>query len=677
MNQPKTLSVDGKTVALGEERNLLELVRRAGVDIPTFCYHSELSVYGACRLCLVEVEGRGVIASCALKAEPGMVVRTSTEEIRETRKVNMELLLANHIGNCMTCDKSDTCKLRSIARKLGVSEVRFQRTAEERPKDFSSPSLVRDPNKCILCGDCVRACREIQGIGAIDFVRRGQHAAVEPAFGKGLGDVDCVHCGQCARVCPTAAITVKNDTDAVWAALHDPKKKVVAQIAPAVRTAIGEMFGCHASDVATGRIVAALKHLGFDRVYDTSFTADLTVVEEAAEFVSRVQAGEKLPLFTSCCPGWVTYAEQYAPDLLKNLSSCKSPQQMLGSLLKRLPNDLGVKSEDLVVVSIMPCTAKKYEASRPEHRDGQVPDVDLVLTTLELGRMIDESGLRFAELPLESLDMPFGFKTGAGVLFGASGGVSEAVLRHLAASDGNFVFEEVRGDAPIRTTQARLGARELEITVVHGLANAKSLLQDIRNGAATPDMVEVMACPGGCVGGAGQPDCPDVERRRARAKALYEADKSLPLHRAAENPFVKGLYDKHLGEPGGHRSHALLHTRYKSRRRITNTRLPVLADRGAPLEVQVCLGTSCYVRGSQRLLQGLAGWVLDAGLTNSVNVEGHFCFEQCQSGPTVRVGDATLHRATLEQAKHSIEAELGTCVAPSEPPPALLTPITP
>ncbi len=392
MEHTQSLIIDGREVPIEGERNILELSRKAGIDIPTFCYHSDLSVYGACRLCLVDIEGRGVVASCSTSPEPGMKIRTVTEEIRGIRKIAVELLLAAHDRSCPTCAKSDACKLQNLARRLGVSEIRFKSIAGAATIDRSSPSLVRDPNKCILCGDCVRMCAEIQGIGAIDFAHRGRNVAVLPSFGKDLNSVECVFCGQCASVCPTGAITVKSDVEAVWKAVNDPKKTVVVQIAPAVRVAIGEQYGMKPGAIAIGQTVAALKAIGFDKVFDTSFAADLTVIEEGNEFLARKTAGRDLPQFTSCCPGWVKFAEQYYPDLFPNLSSCKSPQQMFGSLAREvLPEKLGVKNEDMVVISIMPCTAKKFEALRPEFAHEGIRDVDYVLTTQELAHMIDEA----------------------------------------------------------------------------------------------------------------------------------------------------------------------------------------------------------------------------------------------------------------------------------------------
>src|SRR5512133_831379 len=539
-----TVTIDGREVAINGERNLLELIRRAGIDLPTFCYHSDLSVYGACRLCLVDIEGRGIQGACSTPAETGMKVRTQTQEIREIRKIAIELLLANHDQQCPTCPKSNSCQLQDVARKLGVRKVRFKPVHEPEEPDFSSVSIVRDPNKCVLCGDCVRFCDEIQGVGAIDFAYRGHQAAVLPAFGNGVGEGECVNCGQCAAVCPTGALTPRPEVDEVWKALNDREKIVVAQVAPAVRVALGEASGLAPGMGTSGQIVAALKRLGFKRVFDTSFSADLTVVEEANEFLKRKAKGEKLPQFTSCCPGWVKFAEQYFPEMLPNLSSCKSPQQMLGALCKAtLPGELGVSRQNLVVVSSMPCTAKKFEAKRPEFARENAPDVDHVLTTQELARMIEEAGLRFNKLEPESFDMPMGFKTGAGVIFGNSGGVSEAVLRYAAEKVtgkqlSNPDFLVVRGEAGTRSASVNLDGAEVKLVVVHGLRNARVIAEKVRRGECDADLIEVMACPGGCVGGAGPPVTRDPEARRSRTRGLYDADKNLELHKSQQNHYV-------------------------------------------------------------------------------------------------------------------------------------------
>jgi NADH-quinone oxidoreductase subunit G len=656
--------IDGREVAIEGEPNILELARKANIEIPTFCYHSELSVYGACRLCLVEIEGRGIVTSCSTAPEPGMKITTNNEKIREIRKIAVELLLANHEQACPTCPKSGSCKLQSISRRLGIDKVRFQPTQQTFAIDTSSPSLVRDPNKCVLCGDCVRMCSEVQGIGAIDFTQRGANVQVSPAFGKDLGQVECVNCGQCAAVCPTGAITPKSDTEDVWKALHDPEKKVVAQIAPAVRVALGEAFGLEPGVVTTGQMVAALKALGFDKVFDTCFAADLTVIEEGAEFLKRVEAGERLPQFTSCCPGWVKFAEQYYPELLPNLSSCKSPQQMFGSIGREvLPEQLGVPQEKLVVVSIMPCTAKKFEAKRSEFTHEGVPDVDFVLTTQELAHMIEEAGLKFNKLQPESLDLPLGFKTGAGVIFGVSGGVTEAVLRLAAEKLGGVKleavdFHEVRGLEGLREAEVTVNDKTIRIAIVNGLANARLVAEKIKAGEIDYDLIEVMACPGGCIGGAGQPVSFEHDVRQRRAAGLYDTDKTLQLHKAQENPYVQEAYTSTLGEVGGHKAHQLLHTGYHSRRRIQDEDVALVTGSQHKLQISVCVGTSCYLRGSQDLLRAVIRQIEEDGLADQVDVKATFCFERCDRGPTARVGDTILERTDLDKVMATLKQEL-------------------
>lgn len=667
MNTQSTLTIDNIEMPINGERNILEMARRAGIDIPTFCYHSELSIYGACRLCLVEVEGRGIVASCSTAPEPGMIVRTHSEEIRQMRRIALELLLANHDQQCPTCAKSAHCELQRLAHRLGVEEVRFKRTHQPMPIDRSSPSVVRDPNKCILCGDCVRACSEVQSVGAIDFAYRGAMACVAPAFNSDLSQVECVNCGLCAAVCPTGALTPKSDTDAVWRALEAPDKVVVAQIAPAVRVALGEEFGGKPGGIEIGRIAAAVRTLGFDQVYDTCFAADLTVLEESHEFLQRLVRRERLPQFTSCCPSWVKFAEQFFPELLPNLSSCKSPQQMFGSVARRtLPEQLNVAPEKLVVVSIMPCTAKKYEAQLTKFATDGRPDVDFVLTTQELAHMIQEAGIRFEQLEPRSLDMPLGFKTGAGVIFGASGGVTEAVLRCAVEKLqrvrlDSVEFHDVRGKKGLREASVSVGAQTLRLAVVHGLANARAVAEQVRAGDCPYDLIEVMACPGGCVGGAGQPVTKDVEVRARRAKGLYDADRMLQLHKSQDNHLVAECYARHLGDIGGETAHELLHTRYHSRRRICGQTLVFLDHkRPSKLTVSVCVGTSCFVRGSQALLERLIRRIQTEGLQDQVDVEATFCFERCDRGPSVKVGDQLITHCTLETAWDAIQEHLAS-----------------
>jgi NADH-quinone oxidoreductase subunit G len=663
-----TLTIDGREIAINGERNLLELIRKADIDLPTFCYHSELSIYGACRLCLVEVEGRGIVASCSTPPEPGLKVRTSNAEIRSIRKIAVELLLAGHRQNCPTCAKSAECKLLDLARRVGLETVRFKPTLRKPARDCSSPALIRDPDKCVLCGDCVRMCSEVQGIGAIDFAHRGTRVTVGPAFDRKLNEVECVACGQCAAVCPTGALYPRSETENVWRDLHNPDKTVVAQIAPAVRVALGEMFGLPPGTASTGQIVAALKQLGFAKVYDTCFTADLTVIEEAAEFKQRLQSGERLPLFTSCCPAWVKYVELHHPELLPNVSTCRSPQQMFGALAREtLPASLNVAVENLTVVSIMPCTAKKAEARRPEFATSGRADITHVLTTQELGRMIKESGINFHKITPASLDLPFGFKTGAGVIFGASGGVAEAVLRHVTSEMAHPnaptpQFHAIRGQAGVRATEVELNGTRLRLAVVHGLGTARKLLADLRDKRVQYDFVEVMACPGGCIGGAGQPVCQDIAAgdensiRGQRARGLFDTDRMLELHKPHENPYITRLYETLLLSPGSHKSHTLLHTTYHSRRRIHDRPWALLAsvtDRSPPVTVKVCVGTSCFVRGGQKLLRELAQHVAANQLP--AEVQASFCFEKCDRGPTVIIGETVLEKCTIAKAQAALK----------------------
>jgi NADH-quinone oxidoreductase subunit G len=667
LTQP-TLTIDGKTVLIEGERNLLELVRKAEIDLPTFCYHSELSVYGACRLCLVQVEGRGIMGACSTPPEPGLKILTTTPEIREIRRIAVELLLANHDQQCPTCPRSSNCQLQSLAQRLGIRKVRFKPVHAPVPIDESSPSLVRDPNKCVLCGDCVRMCSEIQGIGAIDFAHRGHDVCVTPAFGKQLGEVECVNCGQCASVCPTGALTPKPEVDEVWSLLADPEMTVVAQIAPAVRVGLGECFGLKPGEITTGQIVAALRQLGFNQVYDTSFAADLTVIEEGTEFLKRKQEGGKLPMFTSCCPGWVKYAEQYFPEMLPHLSSCRSPQGMFGSLIKAMaPEQLKVDRKNVKVVAIMPCTAKKFEARRPELGVDGDPDVDHVLTTQELAHMIQSAGLIFNSLQAESFDMPFGFYTGAGVIFGNSGGVMEAVLRYagekLKGSKLDRIdFQEVRGESGLREASITVDGTELKLAIVHGLRNAHVVAEQVRAGKSHYDLIEVMACPGGCVGGAGQPVNLSRNALSLRTKGLYEADKMLQLHKSQDNVVVTECYAKFLGDIGGEKAHHLLHTTYQSRHRIVDEVLPLVQGRGSRrTKVCVCLGTNCYLKGSQEVLNTLLYHVQATGLENQIDVRAAFCMDQCEHGPNATVDGECVHQClaanVIEALNDRIESE--------------------
>ncbi len=673
MNQENYMIIDGVKVPVNGEKNILEVCRKANIEIPTFCYHSDLSVYGACRLCLVDVEGQGIVASCSTPAAPGLKVKTSTAEIREIRKTNLELLLANHKIDCPTCVRSSNCKLQDLTRRLGIDEVRFKPTDKVEPIDNFSPSIVRDPNKCVLCGDCVRVCKEIQSVGAIDFTSRGAKTKVAPAFNKNFNEVECVYCGQCVTICPTGALQVKSEIEKVWDNIYDDKKVVIAQIAPAIRVALNEEFGGEPGDVNIGQIVAALKRMGFDYVYDTSFSADLTIFEEATEFIKRKTENGVLPQFTSCCPGWVKFAEQYFPDLLPNLSTCKSPQQMFGSVAKEiLPNILGVKKEDIVMVSIMPCTAKKFEAKRDEFIHEGIADVDHVITTVELAKMIAETGLQFNKLDPESLDLPLGFKTGGGVIFGNSGGVSEAVLRFAhekitgkTLDDIDFTF--VRGTNGIREAKVKLGEIDLKLGIVHSLANARKICNLIKEGKCDYDFIEVMACPGGCIDGGGQPVSWETNFKERRTEGLYNVDKMLQLHKPQDNPYVHELYKNTLGEVGGHKAHELLHTHYHSRRRIVEDNISLGNNDNRKIEVKVCVGTNCFVNGSQDILKKLMSYVAEnnlenevdfIGIDNHVDVSATFCMEKCDKAPNVKVGSVNIEKASYDKVLEILEKQL-------------------
>lgn len=552
--------IDGQRVEFSDEKNLLEVVRKCGIDLPTFCYHSELSVYGACRMCMVEDKWGGTIASCSTPPKDGMEIYTNTAKLKKHRKMIIELILSNHDRDCTVCEKNGRCKLQELAIRFGVKQVRFEEEKKDLFVDDSSVSIVRNPNKCILCGDCVRMCEEVQGVGVLGFAYRGAKIRVTTAFNKTLNKVECVNCGQCRTVCPTGALVIKKDIDRAWKVLHDQNKRVIAQIAPAVRVAIGEEFGLKAGEVTMGKIVAALRKMGFDQIYDTALAADLTVIEESEEFMKHLGSGRRFPLFTSCCPAWVKYAEQKYPELTPNISSCRSPQQMFGVVIKEQFRHLKeTEAKENVVVAIMPCTAKKYEAVRPENFNNGKYDVDMVITTQELAMMIKEQGIMFNELEDEALDMPFGLASGAGVIFGVSGGVAEAVLRHCyinktATGLKDLAFIGVRGMDGVKEAEVDLNGTTVRIAVVHGLKNVDNLLKSIKNGEKAYDFVEVMACPGGCIGGGGQPIPQTLNDRKQRAKGIYRADNASAIKRSEENPAIVALYNGILK-----RNHELLH----------------------------------------------------------------------------------------------------------------------
>lgn len=568
-----TLTIDEQQVRVPEGTSIFEAARKVNINIPHLCYHERLSLYGACRVCVVEVEGRSRLeASCVTPVESGMHVRTNTSKVRESRRMIVEMLLANHPEECLTCDKSETCELRKLAYELGVRSIRFEKGRKYHYTiDDSSPSIIRDPNKCILCGRCVRVCMEVQSVGAIDFVNRGEEVQVLPAFGKGLGDVECINCGQCILACPTGALSERSAVDEVWGAISDPKKFVIVQTAPAIREAIGEEFGMKRGSLVTGQMAAALRRIGFNRVFDTQFAADLTIMEEAHELIDRIQNNGVLPMFTSCCPGWIKYAEHFYPELLPHISTCKSPQQMFGPIAKTYyAQKMNLKPKDIYVVSIMPCTAKKFEALRPEMRSSGVQDVDAVLTTREAARMIKESGIDFARLPDEDFDLPLGISTGAAAIFAATGGVMEAALRTAyevitGKTLENVDFGQVRGFTGIKSATIPIDGIELKVAVAHRLSNAHILLEELQKGTLPYHFVEIMACPGGCLGGGGQPPPTTFEIRAMRAASVYREDEGMPVRKSHENPAIKALYDEFLGKPLGEKSHHLLHTKYTKR----------------------------------------------------------------------------------------------------------------
>ena len=566
------IDVNGRELMAREGETLLEALRRGGIQVPTLCHVPELLPTGACRMCVVEVEGqRNLVPSCAFPVSAGMKVQTHSPRAIRARKTIVELLLSNHPDDCLYCARNGNCQLQSLAEELGVRERRFTGGRSEHRLDRSSPAIVRDPDKCILCGKCVRVCEEIQGVSAIDFIGRGSSTRVGTAFDQGLNVSSCIFCGQCVTACPTGALREQNHVDEVVAALEDPRKTVVVQHAPAVSVTIGEAFGMRAGIDTGDTLTAALRHLGFDRVFDTSFSADLTVMEEGSELVQRIQNGGRLPMLTSCSPGWIKFIEQFYPALLPNLSSCKSPQQMLGAIVKSVwAEQEDIAPRDIFSVAIMPCTAKKFEAKRPEMMRDGVADVDAVLTTRELAQLIRQRGLHLDNLTPEAPDTPFGRRSSAGKLFGASGGVMEAALRtahHLVTGAPLDVpaFESVRGLDRVKSARVKIGDLDLGVAVVSGLANARLLLDEIQAGRDDLHFIEIMTCPGGCISGGGQPIGVDGEAVRKRMHALYAIDRHDVLRTAHENETVQRLYDEFLGAPLSERAHRLLHTHYAER----------------------------------------------------------------------------------------------------------------
>ncbi len=574
------LKINNIPVSVEPGTTILEAARQLGINIPTLCYLKDINEIGACRICTVEVKGaRGLLPACVYPVSEGMEVFTNTKKVLDARKTNLELLLSVHTRKCLSCARSGNCEFQKLCNDYGIScEDTFEGEKNEYAIDASAPHMIRDNSKCVLCRRCVAVCRKWQDVGVIGPNERGFLTHIGSAFDADLGDVACVSCGQCIVACPTGALQEKDATDDVWAALSDTTKTVIVQTAPAVRAGLGEAFGYPMGTDVEGKMVAALRRIGFAKVFDTNFGADLTIMEEANELVERIKNGGVLPMITSCSPGWVKYCEHYFPDLLPNLSSCKSPQQMFGAIAKTwYAKQLGIDPKDMVVVSVMPCTAKKFEIGRPDQSAAGVPDVDISITTRELAKMIQAAGLEFTALPDEEFDDPMGIDTGAGVIFGATGGVMEAALR--TAKDWltgeshpveSLAFSEVRGTQGIKEATYEIGGLTLKVAVCSGLSNAKKVLKAIQDGTADYQFIEIMACPGGCVNGGGQPFQPASVRnftdiRAERAKALYSNDEKSALRKSHDNPAIQRLYAEFLEKPGSHKAHELLHTTYQAR----------------------------------------------------------------------------------------------------------------
>lgn len=567
-----TITVNGRTVEARQGEMLLTALKRAGIRVPTLCHLENLFPSGACRMCVVEVDGfANLVPSCACPVTEGMSVKTHSPRALRARKTILELVLANHPDDCLYCVRNDNCELRALSAELGVRQRRYVGERRPQKEDLSSPALVRDPEKCILCGKCVRVCEEIQGVGAINFVGRGSATRIAVAFDEGINLSSCIYCGQCIMVCPTGALREQSHIKEVMDALKDPEKFVVVQHAPSVSVTIGEEFGLKPGVDVEGLLVAALRELGFDRVFDTAFAADLTVMEEASELVHRIKTGGKLPMMTSCSPGWIKYVEEFYPDFIENLSTCKSPQQMLGAIIKSyFAEKQNIPPEKIFSVAIMPCTAKKFECGRVEMLHEGIPDVDAVLTTRELARILRMRGMDFKALTPQAADTPFGDKSTAGKLFGATGGVMEAAVRTahylLTGTDlPDLKVEAVRGMTGVKQARLNIEGKDIGIAVVSGLGNASRLLDDIRAGRNDLHFIEVMTCPGGCVAGGGQPHSTNLNAIKERMQALYRIDREGTIRTAHGNPAIKRIYQEFLGEPLSDKSHHLLHTHYHKR----------------------------------------------------------------------------------------------------------------
>ncbi|MDD3126234.1 MAG: NADH-dependent [FeFe] hydrogenase, group A6 [Candidatus Izemoplasmatales bacterium] len=569
------LKINNIDVTVPENTTILDAAKAYNISIPTLCYYPDLRINSDCRICSVEIVGKkGLSTSCSTIVQEGMQVKTHTPRVINARKTITELLLANHDADCTACAKNMNCELQKLANVLGIDENRFERVLEVRPIDDHNPSLLRNPNRCIKCGRCIDVCRNIQGVNVLEPLNRGHEIIISPPFGKYLTDEFCTFCGQCSSVCPVGAIIEKDETAAVWNVLHDPQKHVIVQVAPAIRVSLGEELGQKAGTIVTGKLVSALKLLGFTKVFDTDFTADLTIIEEGNELIKRITTGGVLPMITSCCPGWINFAETYYPEILDHLSSCKSPQQMFGALAKTYyAQKENIDPATIFVVSIMPCTAKKYEAKRPEMGSTENNlDVDVVLTTREIGKMLRQMGVEFENLPETEFDEPFGKTTGAAAIFGTTGGVMEAALRTVYEIVNkkpleSLDFMEVRGMEGIKEASVNLGGKIVKVAVAHTLANAKKIAEQIKNNESPYAFIEVMCCPGGCIGGGGQSYGTTSKTRKDRLASLYTVDAAMPLRKSHENPDINKLYADFLGSPLAKLSHELLHTKYKAKHR--------------------------------------------------------------------------------------------------------------
>lgn len=566
------IKIDNIELVVPQGTTILEAAKKVNINIPHLCYHPDQAIKANCRLCVVEVAGsKKLTAACSSYVFEGMEVQTNTKKVRDMQKGILELILANHDQDCLKCLRNGNCELQSLCQRFNISKTNLEDTVDALPLDNTNPSLVRDSAKCVKCNRCVEACQKVQEVHVLTHSHRSVHYNITPAYEMPLENTFCVFCGQCAAVCPVGAIVEKDDTQKVWDAIYDTKKHVIVQVAPAVRVALGDAFNLPKGSVVTGQMVAALRRLGFDKIFDTNFTADLTILEEGNELIKRVTEGGTLPMITSCSPGWINFIEGRYDHLLDHLSSCKSPQQMFGALSKSYyAEKMGLDPKDIYTVSIMPCTAKKYEATRPEMVTNGVPEVDAVLTTRELARMISSAGIDFVGLEEDQFDNPFGIGTGAGAIFGATGGVMEAALRtayEVITGKGlpSLNFTDVRGLDGIKESTVHIDGLDLKVAVAHGLSNAKILLKQIEKGESPYHFIEVMACPGGCIGGGGQPIKSTMDVKAKRIDAIYSIDEDLPLRKSHKNPDVVRLYDEYLGEPLGHKSHELLHTHYHSR----------------------------------------------------------------------------------------------------------------